>query len=321
MLTALRRLPLSRKLILAGSVVYIGGLLGFLLFKGISIEPEYVVFALVLVALALGRAKQFLFDFVPFLVLFLAYEMIEGLASKTGLPPHDTGALEQWLFGGTLPTVWLQQRLYDPHTISLLDWVTMGFYFMHFVLPVVVGFIFWLRDRRRYWTFVITLLTLSVVAFLFYVVFPTAPPWWQYPHEVQRVISLTIQKWGVSYYVSPIFTIDPDAFAAFPSMHAAYPALAALFAWRFNRWLSGALFLYAGCVWFSVVYLGEHYVVDVISGVLLAAIVMFAVTRLARRLFPIGTADAALDRGPPAGQATQGPPPEGPSAEGPAAGS
>jgi membrane-associated phospholipid phosphatase len=296
-LGSLRRLSLQRKLILAGSVVYMAAILGFLLFRGISIEPEYVVVALVLVALALGRAKQFLFDFVPFLVLFLAYEVMGGLAGKTGIPPHDTGALEQLVFGGTVPNVWLQSRLYDPQRISLLDWITMGFYFMHFVLPVVVGFIFWLGDRRRYWTFVIALLSMSVLAFLFYVVFPTAPPWYQYPHEVHKVITETIQKWGVDYYVSPIFTIDSDPYAAFPSMHAAYPTLAALFAWGYNRALSIALFGWAACVWFSVVYLGEHYVVDVISGALLAAVVMVVVVRLSRRFFPAHAMREPSDEG------------------------
>ncbi|MGH2929593.1 MAG: phosphatase PAP2 family protein [Candidatus Dormibacteraceae bacterium] len=300
MLGALRRLPRSRQLILVASVVYLGVLLGFLLFRGISIEPEYVVGALVLVALALGRAKQFLFDFVPFLVLFIGYEVMGGLAGKAGIAPHDTGVLEQWMFGGALPTVWLQSRIYDPHTISLLDWVTMGFYFMHFVLPVVVGFIFWLRDRRLYWTFVAALLGLSVVAFLFFVVFPTAPPWYQYPHRVLRVINLTIQRWGVNYYVSPIFTIDSDKFAAFPSLHAAYPTLAALFAWRFNRVLGVALSAYALCVWFSVVYLGEHYVVDVAAGALLAAAVTFVALRVAGRLFPSkGVGSGPIDAIPP----------------------
>ncbi|MDR0358131.1 MAG: phosphatase PAP2 family protein [bacterium] len=260
---------------------------GVMLWRGVSIEPQWVVLALLLIALAVGRGKQFIFDWLPFLVLFLAYEMMRGFATKTGFAPHDVGALETWLFDGHLPTVWLQHALYRPAQIMLWDWLAMGIYFMHFALPIAVGFIFWLRDRERYWRFMGALLLMSFLAFVFYLFFPSAPPWHQYPGEVHKIIDETIHKWGVAYYVSPVYTnVNPNQFAAFPSLHAAYPTLAAIYAWGYARWLAVVLAGWAACVWFAIVYLGEHYVVDALFGLCFVAgsvlLVQLISSRLAR---------------------------------------
>ena len=60
--------------------------------------------------------------------------------------------------------------------------------------------------------------------------------------------------------------------AAFPSLHAAYPLLAALALWPVaRRGAVAAAFAWSGMVWFSVVYLGQHYVTDVLGGIVFAA--------------------------------------------------
>ena len=238
-----------------------------MLWRGVSIEPQWVVLALLLIALAVGRGKQFVFDWLPFLVLFLAYEMMRGFAAKTGFAPHQLGPFETAVFGGQLPTVWLQHAIYRPNQIMLWDWLAMGFYFMHFALPIAVGFIFWLRDRERYWRFMGALLLMSFLAFVFYLFYPSQPPWSEYHGQVHKIIDETIHKWGVAYYVSPVYTsANPNQFAAFPSLHAAYPVLAAIYAWGYARWLALALAGWAACVWFAIIYLGEHYLVDALFG-------------------------------------------------------
>jgi membrane-associated phospholipid phosphatase len=260
-----------------------------MLWRGIEIEPQWVALALLVVAAAMGRGKQFIFDFVPFLLLFFAYEVMRGFASKTGFAPHDLSGAERFLFFGNLPTVVLQHALYDPHQIRLIDAVAIGFYFLHFVLPVAVGFVFWLGSREHYWRFVSALLLMSFLAFVTYLFFPSTPPWLQFPHEVHKIADETVSKWGLSYYTSPVYeNLNPNRYAAFPSLHAAYPTLAVVFAWRRYRRLAIGLLAWAACVWFSVVYLGEHYVVDVLCGFAFVAVSAFIVQQFKRR--PAGAA-------------------------------
>jgi membrane-associated phospholipid phosphatase len=65
---------------------------------------------------------------------------------------------------------------------------------------------------------------------------------------------------------------DYNLYAAFPSLHAGFPVLAAVAAWRRDKRVGAALSMWAVLVWITVVYLGEHYVADVLGGVLYAAV-------------------------------------------------
>jgi membrane-associated phospholipid phosphatase len=272
----------NRRLLWLGIVLYLGLIFGVMLWRGISIEPQWVVLALLLVAVALGRGRAFLTDWLPFLVLFFGYEIMRGFASKTGFAAHDVSGLERALFAGSLPTITLQQWFYDPARIAIWDWAGMVLYFLHFPLPIVVGFVFWINDRGHYWHFVSALLLMSFVAFVTYLFFPTAPPWIENAPPVHKVINETVTKWGVSYIVSPFYSnLNPNKFAAFPSLHAAFPALAAIYAWRRYRVLGIGLIVYTACVWLAVVYLGEHYFVDALAGLFYAFAATAAVTYVA----------------------------------------
>jgi len=272
--------------LLVGSIVYLSILFGVMLWRGISIEPEWVVLALLLIAVALGRGRTFLTDWLPFLLLFFAYEAMRGFAAKTGFAPHDLSGMEKALFGATLPTVVLQHQFYNPNQVGWQDLVAMFFYFMHFPLPILVGFIFWLRSRDHYHRFIAALLLMCFIAFITYLFWPSAPPWYEFsatrvpPGEVvHKIINETVDKlWGKNYIVTPLYSkLNPNQFAAFPSLHAAFPMLAAVYAWSQYRWLSGVLIVWSCCLVASIVYLGEHYVVDAVAGlayVILAALLV-----------------------------------------------
>jgi membrane-associated phospholipid phosphatase len=90
---------------------------------------------------------------------------------------------------------------------------------------------------------------------------------------VHKILNETVDKfWGPNYFVSPLYThLNPNQFAAFPSLHAAFPALAAVYAWNRFRVLAIGLVAWTAAVLLSIVYLGEHYVVDAIDGFLYVA--------------------------------------------------
>jgi len=270
--------------LLIGSLVYLGVIFGVMLWRGISIEPEWVVLALLVIAIAMGRGLTFLADWGPFLLLFFAYEAMRGFAAKTGFAPHDLSGLERAVFGGVLPTVELQRAFYVPGTVSVQDVVALFFYFMHFPLPIVVGFVFWLRSRDHYHRFIAALLLMCFLAFATYLFWPSAPPWYELPKAVIKINDQTVRAlWDGQYYVSDIYqSFNPNRFAAFPSLHAAFPALAAVYAWRRYRVLGVVLVLWSAAVLLAIVYLGEHYAVDAFAGyayVGVAAVLVEAFTR------------------------------------------
>jgi hypothetical protein len=291
----------SSRALLVGSVIYLALIFGVMLWQGISIEPEWVLLVLLVIAVALGRGRRFIADWTPFLLLFLAYEAMRGFASKTNFAPHDLSGMERWLFAGTIPTLTLQHAFYRPGVISPQDVVAMVFYFMHFVLPIVVGFVFWVSNREYYWRFVSALLLMCLLAFVTYLFWPSAPPWYQL-HDalgnpaVVKINDQTVHTlWGYTA-VTPLYhSFNPNKFAAFPSLHAAFPMLATVYAWQRFRLLAVGLFLWSVAVLVSIVYLGEHYVVDALVSIVyvaVATIIVETVSRLRKRRESSGSTPA-----------------------------
>jgi len=279
--------PRRPRLILVGSVLYLALIFGTMLWRGISIEPEWVVLALLLIAVALGRGRSFIVDWAPFLLVFFAYEAMRGFAAKTGFAPHDLSGIERVLFFGTIPTLVLQHAFYHPGVVSWQDVAGMFFYFMHFPLPIVVGFFFWVNSRDHYRRFIAALLLMSFLAFATYLFWPSAPPWYQL-HDVVKINDKTVNAlWDSQYFVSDIYhSFNPNKFAAFPSLHAAFPALAAVYAWSRYRALSVGLIAWTAAVMLSIVYLGEHYVVDALDGFVYVAVAAAIVELVSRRIAP-----------------------------------
>jgi uncharacterized membrane protein len=301
------------KLLLGAIAAYAVVLSVLMISRGISVTPDVVVVAFGLAAILLGRGRLFLRDWIPFVALFFAYELMRGYADKFGLPIHvtDVIAAEKIVALGGLPTVWLQGLFHSGPASSPdnLAAISVVFYFLHFPLPLAIGFLLWIHHRRDYYDFVAALIVLSMAAFVTYLLLPVAPPWWadQYGYA-SGILHLrdngfqglaNLFGFGQYLYSYSLYSISSNDVAAFPSLHAAYPFLAFLFARRsFGRagWL---MLAYTVCVWFAIVYLGEHWVVDIIGGVAYAVVAYLAVLHGPRwaRSFMARIADEELEAG------------------------
>jgi len=279
------------RLLLAAVASYAVLLSILMIARGISVTPELIVVGFGLAALVLGRGKLFVRDWIPFLALFFAYELMRTYADKFGQAVHVTDiiSIERVIGLGGLPTTWLQDLLHSGPATNPdnLATISVGFYFLHFPLPLAIGFLLWIHQRRVYYDYVGAMILLSMAAFVTYLILPVAPPWWAdkfgYASGILHLRDNGFQGlvhlfgFGNYFYSNNVYGISPNDVAAFPSLHAAYPFLAFLFARRaFGRpgWL---MLAYSACIWFAIVYLGEHWVVDIIGGVIYASVAYFAV--------------------------------------------
>jgi hypothetical protein len=85
----------------------------FLIWRGISVSPDYFVFLLLFGAVILGRWRDFLVDWMPFIALLLGYQFLRGLAGSSGIPVHyqEVISADRFLGFGQLPGIWLQAHL------------------------------------------------------------------------------------------------------------------------------------------------------------------------------------------------------------------
>jgi membrane-associated phospholipid phosphatase len=210
---------------------------------------------------------------------------------------------------GELPTVRLQRALSRPGMDGAEEWdaldrVLVWAHWSWFFVPHgTVAYILARHPDRFQRAATMTYAVFNVGASVYWLA-PTAPPWYAAslaanggpePPAVRRMMVeygefFWRDGWGSLYSV-----FGGNPLAAMPSLHFATSLMAALLLAEVGP-LAGALgFGYAATLGFALVYLGEHYVVDLLAGAALTT----AVRRLGPRAGPtfasIGRALAALE--------------------------
>lgn len=282
-------------------VVLYGALVVVLMFlRGIEITPDVMAVAFLLGAVILGRGRLFLRDWLPFVALFLAYELMRGLADNVGLPVHiaDMVTAERLIAFGQVPSALLQNALHPATGVDLVAEIATVVYMLHFALPLVTGFILWVWKRAHYYDFVAALILLSLWAFVTFVLIPTAPPW--YAAQVGALngpnghAAISYLKPGAfdtlanffgfkaNYiYTYTFYDVNPNGFAAWPSLHVGYPFLSFLVLRRAFGKIGWIAFAYTLLVAFSVMYTGDHWLIDCIGGAAYAYVSYYLITHAA----------------------------------------
>jgi hypothetical protein len=253
---------------------------GLLIVLGIPIIPDRYFIVLLVPVLFIRRARRFLMDWLPFLLLLYSYEFLRGLAGKVGQVHYLVALRSDALVFGTPPSVTLQQHFYHEGSLAPYDYLAAVLYLLHFVVPLSFAFLLWLRSSEQFSRFTGAFLLLSYAALVTFVLFPAAPPWLAaqdgYLPHVRELVGAVLSAFPQRLQLPSVYQlIDPNQVAAIPSLHAAYPFLIFLFAWRFFGRKALLLAPYVLGVWLAVVYMGEHYVFDVAVGAVYAALAMF----------------------------------------------
>jgi membrane-associated phospholipid phosphatase len=265
---------------LLGAILYTAFVAFEMLRHGVVATPDFLLPALVPLALLSGRFLTWLRDWVPFVGLLLGWEAMRSVADKISPSGVHSGSLrpELVLFGGHLPEVWLQQLLDRGALGHLLNLAAASVDLLHFPGVVCAAFLVWMHGRDAFRSYSMALFGTAMIAFVVFLVAPTAPPWYATEHGwitgLQHVMIQVMPVHWSGYYQS----LDPNPVAADPSLHSALPFLGYLALRRLRSWLRWPMLAWTVAVWFSVVYLGEHYLLDVVAGVTLATLCWGAAT-------------------------------------------
>jgi hypothetical protein len=252
----------------------------------------WVGLGMVVTGLARGdlRVGRLVLDWTPFVVALLAYDRTRGLADGFGRPVLVGGLAhaERFLFGGTVPTVWLQHHIHQRGAVAWWEAPLTLIYASHFFVPIIVPAVLWLRDRPAWLRYTTRFLALTVMGLATYVLVPAAPPWLAAKMgELAPVARTTSRGWSVlGLRVAGDVLIrgqgQVNRVAALPSMHAGYSVFVAWFLWgRTQRPIARALLVaYPLAMGFTLVLCGEHYVIDLVLGAAYVAVVVVVGARV-----------------------------------------
>ncbi|MGZ4201332.1 MAG: phosphatase PAP2 family protein [Thermoleophilaceae bacterium] len=291
----------SRRLTVLAILAFIAATVTAVGFEGLILTRDWI-FAWVmlgLLALSLSDMKRWfrgiVFDWLPFFGILFVYDLARGFADNVGIKAHTTTAIDvdrALVGGGTIPTVWLQQHLYDPLHPHWYDYGIFAVYLTHFFATVIIAALLWRYSYPLFRRFRTLVLALTAAGFLTYVLFPATPPWLagQEGHlpYVSRVVGDMWNHDGGMLPAAALFQNGNEYVndvAAMPSLHAAFPLLITIFFWRGARpWLRVLLVAYPLAMAFTLVHGGEHYVMDVLLGWTYAVAVVVLVNVAERAL-------------------------------------
>ncbi len=238
---------------------------------------EFLVIGFFTYAAYNRRTWRFVKDWLPFVTVFVSYEIMYGVVGTFAQYNLQAGPLnlETQLFE-QIPSLILQQTMRLP----ALDYLGAFFYSLHFFAPAVFAYVLWKKSPKNYWEYTVAFGICTYGALITFLFYPVAPPWLAVPNVTRVLTSSVDANLGIPVYKTLFDFLSPNMYAAFPSMHSALPLLVSLFA--IDIWKKKALpiLIFPIGVWFSAVYLGEHYVIDVLGGIAYAVIAFVAVRKL-----------------------------------------
>jgi membrane-associated phospholipid phosphatase len=269
-----------------GYVAYFAALIWIVIADGVPTGriPLAIIIIVGLLLTSVGRSwrasLRVVTDWLPFTAVLLLYDQTRGVADALGISLHEADIVrwEKWCFGGTEPTVWLQQHLYHPGHVHWYDAACTLVYTSHFLATPILAAVLWLRDRTLWLRYISRVVLLAVAGLITYCLFPEAPPWLAArDHLTAPVARLSARGWiwlHASNLNSALAHAQNDGsnpVAAMPSLHTAFATLVALTigARLHSRWRY-LLALYPVAMGFTLVYCGEHYVLDLVAGVIYA---------------------------------------------------
>jgi hypothetical protein len=240
-----------------------------------------------------GRRRQMTVCVLSMWVYTAAYKM-----------PHDDSrrqaervrirypiAIDRVLGLGLTPTLRLQRAFAKPGAVNRFERALVWCHWTWFFVPHSSILYVLLRDPDRFVSAAARMYAVFDIGAVFYWVLPTAPPWWAAAHghhedgEALRVRRMMIEygtqfwgrRWGALYDV-----LGGNPLAAMPSIHFATSLMAAHLLGEVGP-LPGLIgWSYAALLALALVYLGEHYVIDLIAGAALTEAVRLAAPRAMR---------------------------------------
>jgi membrane-associated phospholipid phosphatase len=187
---------------------------------------------------------------------------------------------------GEWPTTRLQRALGREGHVGPLEYALSAIHWSWFFVPHGTLAYMLVRHRDKFPRSAVLMSVCFDLGCVVYWLVPTAPPWYagangQMP-PVRRIMAEAGERFWRRLWNPLYHSLQGNPFAAMPSLHFGTSVMAARILSQVSRAHGAAGWAYALTLGFGLVYLGEHYVVDLLAGLALAE----GIWRVAPRVEP-----------------------------------
>jgi membrane-associated phospholipid phosphatase len=213
-----------------------------------------------------GRTVRELYPLFLLPGLYSELDILNG----PGMPLHD-GLVRQWellIFGVQISRYWWQAA-----PSVLWSTVLHAAYLSYYLIVSAPALYFaWKGDLAAVRRFVLVVMATFVICYLFFIFFPVAGPYYEFP----RPSSWFIDNAPARLAYEALATGSSYG-AAFPSSHVAAALAATLAAMQASRRLGLVLLVPTALLTVAVVYCQMHYGVDALAGLAVGGLVTWLV--------------------------------------------
>jgi len=243
---------------------------------------------------ASAATRRLIIGYSVFIIYWVIFDYMKAFPNYWFNTVH-TGSLyelERSLFGihfqGALRT---PNEYFEYYHNTPLD-ITSGLFYLSWIpVPLLFASYLFYRNRRQFFYFSLTFLLVNLIGFVGYYLYPAAPPWYimQYGTEFHAHtpgntagLARFDAFFGLGIFRS-LYGQSSNVFAAMPSLHSSYPVIVLYYGLK-NRLGRANIFfavVMAG-IWFSAVYTGHHYILDVLAGIACAVAGIWLFNRISQ---------------------------------------
>lgn len=226
--------------------------------------------------------RRFIIGFSIFIVYWIIFDYMKAFPNYRYNDVHIASLyqMEKSFFGIRWNNLFLTPNEYFAHnTATSLDILSGIFYLCWVPVPLAFAAAIFFRNRAAFFQFSLTFFLVNLIGFVGYYLYPAAPPWYvsQYGftfHSATPGNTAGLARFdnffGISVFKS-IYAKSSNVFAAMPSLHAAYMMIVLFYGLKFRLGTWNILFaLIMLGIWFSAIYSGHHYVLDILAGIVCA---------------------------------------------------
>lgn len=254
----------------------------------VGFRPEHLWLALLIAALffAASSTRRLVVALLPFIIFGISYDWMNIVPNYTVNAVDISGLYnsEKSLFGiATMAGILTPNEFFAQHHAAWVDALAGFFYLCWVPVPILFGLgLYFARQDKVYLHFALVFLFVNLLGFAVYYIHPAAPPWYVAEHGLEFIEGVPGNVAGLGRFdqmtglgiFDALYARNSNVFAAVPSLHSAYMLIAFIYSLkaRCPWWLRVLFAIITLGIWFTAVYSGHHYLIDVMLGIATALV-------------------------------------------------